>query len=286
MATIKALLPLAGGRNKLTDPRLQVSTMTAQGGVHTDTRPATGGPDGGSFFRRQVNTPNTTSPMSMSIGGSGTSGIPVTVGVPEFFSWYARKNPGGGPVTRVNMAWYTAAGALISTTSGSDYSVLSEWGRFTQIHTPPATAAFAQPRLVYSGIALAGQLLDLAMAQDELNAVTDFTDNQTVTPLDILDYGFSRESRNVVLDLMGSKYPAVFLREAKSRSGVMRMLFNSTAASNDADLIFQSVNRFHFQELAQAQDFHFVRSGPVNVTKVEGVNYWTLDVAFREVAPL
>lgn len=286
MATIKALLPLSGGRNKLADPRLLTSTMTTNGGTHTDTRPTTGGPDDGSYFRRQVDVPNTTSPMSMSLSLSGTSGIPVTPGVPVFSSWYARKAPGGGPVTQMNMAWYTAAGASISTTSGTGNSVTSAWTRFTQTHTPPATAAFAQPRLVYSGIALAGQLLDLAMAQVELGSVTTFTDNQTVNPLLILAYGFSRESRNIVLDLMGSTYPAVFLREAQSRSGTLTMLFDSASASNDADAIFQSVNRFHFQELAAAQDFHFIRSGPVTAVKLEARNMWTVAVGFREVAPL
>lgn len=287
MATITALIPLSGGRNKLTDPRLTATIMGLGGATVVDTRPSSGGPDGGSFFRRTMTTANTSSPMSMPLAATGLGGIPVTAGQTYTSSWYAAKSAGGGPVARTSVNWYDAAGASISTTTGTNQSPGTSFARYTQDFVAPALAAFARPNLAWSGTALIGQTLDLAMAQFEVGSTAStWTDNQTVNPLLILDYGFSRESRNVVLDLMGSTYPAVFLREAQSRSGTLTMLFDSASASNDADAIFQSVNRFHFQELAAAQDFHFIRSGPVTAVKLEAANIWTVAVGFREVAPL
>lgn len=286
MATIRAAVPLATGRNKLGDPRLQAATMSVNGGVHTDTRPSTGAPDGGSFFRRHVDTANTTSPMSMMLSASGVSGIPVTVGVPLFGSWYARKVPGGGPTSRFDLAWYTAAGALISTSTGSANSPVATWTRFTQTHTPPATSAFAQPRLQLSGTALVGQDIDLAMAQLELGSVTEFTDNRTLNPLLVLNYGFTSASRSILLETIGSKYPTTFLKPARSKSGTLSMLFDTTDKAMEADEVMRTASRFTFEELSAAQVFDFIVSGAVTVNKVPGINYWTVDVEFREVEPL
>lgn len=286
MATIRAAVPLATGRNKLGDPRLLAATMSANGGTYTDTRPTTGAPDGGSFFRRHVNAANTTSPMSMMLSASGVSGIPVNVGVPLYGSWYARKAPGGGPTSRLDLAWYTAAGASISTSSGSANSPITTWTRFTQIHTPPATAAFAQPRLQLSGIALVGQDIDLGMVQLELGSVTDFTDNVTINPLLVLDYGYTSASRSILLETIGSKYPTSFLKPARSKSGTLSLLFDNTAQAMEADEIMRTASRFTFEEPTAAQEFDFIVSGAVTVNKVPGINYWTVDAEFREVEPL
>lgn len=286
MATIKALIPLSGGRNKLSDPRLDTLNLHPRGATVVDTHPTSGAPDGGRYFRRTMTTANTSSPMNATLNGSGTAGAPVTPGSPITPSIWARKTA-GGPALRFDINWYTAAGAFVSSSAGTGNSIGSAWQRVQQAFTPPATAAFGQLAISWSGTALVAQTLDLAMVQLEYgSSASPWTDNQTVNPLLVLNYGFSRESRNVVLDLMGSEYPAVFLRKAQSRSGTLTMLFGSATAANDADGIFQSVNRFHFQEPAGAQDFHFVRSGPVEVVKTEGVNSWTVAVGFREVAPL
>lgn len=286
MATIKALMPISSGRNKLTDPRLDTLALHPRGATVVDTHPTSGGPDGGRYLRRTMTTANTSSPMNATLNGSGTAGAPVTPGSPITPSIYARKTA-GGPALRFDINWYTAAGTFVSSSAGTGNSIGTAWQRVQQAFTPPATAAFGQLAISWSGTALVAQTLDLAMVQLEYGSTAStWTDNQTVNPLLILDYGFSRESRNIVLDLMDSKYPAVFLREAQSRSGTLTMLFDSALVSNDADAIFQSVNRFHFQEPAAAQDFHFIRSGPVTAVKLEAVNMWTVAVGFREVAPL
>lgn len=153
--------------NRAPDPRLTATTMSTNGATVADTRPATGGPDGGAFFRRTMTTANTTSPMTMALSGSGLGGIPVAPGQAYTVSAYARKSPAGGASPRVDWTWYTAAGAVISSTTGTSYSATGTWGRWSQTNTAPALAAYGQPRLAWSGTALVGQVLELAQAQCE-----------------------------------------------------------------------------------------------------------------------
>ncbi|WP_419707665.1 hypothetical protein [Promicromonospora sp. NFX87] len=233
-----------------------------------------------------MTTANTTSPMSMPLGPTGTAGIPVSAGQAFRGSWYARKNPTGGPNSRMDCRWYDGSGALLSTTTGSTFATTS-WARYTQAFTAPASAAFATPLLLWSGIASIGQQLDLAEAQFELGTtVTDFTDNKTITPLAVLDYGFTRGSRNVVLELLGSGYPTVFLRPAQSRSGTLSLLFGSADDARNAETAFGAADRFHFEEPEVGENWHFIITGNVTVAKVEGVNYWTVGAEFREVESL
>ncbi len=286
MATITTSLPIVGGRNLLADPHLTATVMSLQGATVTDTRPTVGGPLAGSYMRRTMTTANTTSPMSMPLGPTGTAGIAVSASQNFRGSWYARKNPTAGSSSRMNVNWYDGAGSLLSTTTGSTFATTS-WARYTQAFTAPASAAFATPLLHWSGIALVGQQLDLAEAQWELGTtVTDFTDNKTITPLAVLDYGFTRGSRNVVLEPLGSGYPSVFIRPAQSRSGTLSLLFGSADDARNAESAFSAADRFHFQEPEVGEDFHFIVTGDVAVAKVEGVNYWTVAAEFREVEAL
>lgn len=151
--------------NLVLDPRLTTGTMTTNGATVVDSRPSSGAQDGGSFFRRVMTTANTASPMTLALGPTGTGAIPVTVGTPVVTLWDARKSPPGGPASRVDVGWYTAAGVALSASNGSSQTLSDTWQRFSQTHTPPATAAFGQPRLIWTGIALVGQTLDLARVQ-------------------------------------------------------------------------------------------------------------------------
>lgn len=289
MATITAAVPYSGGRNLFEDPRLTATTMSTNGGTVEDTRPSSGGPDGGSFFRRFYVVANTSSPVSMAMSGTGTSGIPFQAGDTLTMSAYIRKeaNAGIAPAFRFDTTWYDVSGASLGAGSTPNLAPTTSWVRFAQSVVAPANTRFVQVRLIWTGAHAqhTGQAFDLAMAQAELGSLTEFTDNRTVNPLAILDYGFERGSRDVILEPLGSRYPTVFLRESQSRSGTLTMLVGSATAANDADALLSSVNRFHFQEPAASQDFHFIRAGRTSVAKVEGVNYWTVGVEFREVEP-
>lgn len=148
----------------LDDPSLSGGTMTTNGGTMSDQHLLVGGPDDGPYFQRHVVAPNTTSPMVMELSGDGTDAVPVTAGQPYSLSAWARKSSMGGPVARFDWQWLDAGGAQISLVNGASIDPIDEWQQWSDTRMAPAGAAFLQPRLVWSGIALADQNLDLAMA--------------------------------------------------------------------------------------------------------------------------
>lgn len=148
----------------LDDPTLSGATMTTNGGTMSDQHLLVGGPDDGPYFQRHVVAPNTTSPMVIELSGDGTDAVPVTAGQPYSLSAWARKSSMGGPVARFDWQWLDAGGAQISLVNGASIDPIDEWQQWSDTRTAPAGAAFLQPRLLWSGIALADQNLDLAMA--------------------------------------------------------------------------------------------------------------------------
>lgn len=287
MATVTpatAELPL--GINRLIDPLLRAWTMTLNGSTVTDTRPTTGGPLGMGYFRRTMTTANTTSPMTMSLSGAGTSAVPVTEGQPYTLSWYSQKSS-LGPAGQARWAWYTAAGASISTTTGATQAVTGVWQRFRETMTAPPTAAFLRPILAWSGIALVGQTLDLANAQlEEGSVMSDWADGASLNPALILDYAYSRGSRNIVLEPFGSSYPTVFLRDAQSKSGTLSMLFAGAARAREAVEALGKADRYSFSEPTVGEQWDFVVTGDIRNEKQEGTDLWVVSAQVREVATL
>lgn len=152
-------------QNMIPDPELLTRTMSLNGATVVDTHPLTGGPgpgDGGPYFSRLIQAPNTTSPMLMALAGVGLAAIPVVAGTSYTVAWWARKNPGGGPASRLDWQWYDGAGAALSVNNGAAMSPGATWQRFSQTNVAPVGAAFAQPRLVWTGTALTDQVLDVA----------------------------------------------------------------------------------------------------------------------------
>lgn len=144
------------------DYRLEGRTMSLNGATVNDNFFTEGAPDGGSYFSRQIIAANTTSPMAMDVTPSGLLAIPATPAASYMVSWWAQKSVVGGPTTRTNMAWYNAAGTIISTTSGTNMSAATAWGRHSQLFVAPALTAFMKPIVAWSGTALVGQVLDFA----------------------------------------------------------------------------------------------------------------------------
>lgn len=165
-----ARVQLTGIANQLASPRLATLSMSTNGATVSDVQQPSGGPDGGTYFRRTMTTANTTSPMYASLSPTGTGAIPVTPGQVWTYSTYARKSS-GGPLLRMDVNWYDASGATLSNGSGAGLTPGASWSRFTQQYTVPAGAAFMRPGILWTGTALVGQVLDFAMAQVELGAV-------------------------------------------------------------------------------------------------------------------
>lgn len=154
-----------GDQNMIPDPELLTRTMSLNGATVVDTHPLTGGPgpgDGGPYFSRLIQAPNTTSPMLMALAGVGLAAIPVVAGTSYTVAWWARKVPGGGPASRLDWQWYDGAGAALSVNNGAAMSPGATWQRFSQTNVAPVGAAFVQPRLVWTGTALTDQVLDVA----------------------------------------------------------------------------------------------------------------------------
>lgn len=160
--TVDAEAGAAGGGNMHPNYRLEGLTMTLNGGTFNDFYSSAGGPDGGSYFSRNTLVANTTSPMTMETTASGTGAIPVVAGTSYTASWWAEKNVVGGPQTRVNMRWFDAGGATISTTGGTNMSAATAWSRHSETFVAPVGAAFLMPILAWSGTALVGQALNFA----------------------------------------------------------------------------------------------------------------------------
>lgn len=154
-------------QNLLPSPTLDGLTMTLNGATVSDDFLTDGGPtgdDGGPYFRRHITDPNTTSPMVMALSDGGVDAIPVTAGSDYVLSAWARKSVPGGPVARIDWQWLDAGGAQVSLVNGASIDPIDEWQQWSDTRTAPAGAAFLQPRLVWSGIALDEQLLSLAQA--------------------------------------------------------------------------------------------------------------------------
>lgn len=163
-----ASVQLAGSANLLTDSRLEDQTMTLNGGTATDTHPTTGGPDGGSFFRREWITSNTTSPVQMNLSGSGTSGLRVAAGETLTASAYIRATQ-NLPQFRIDVQWYTVTGANIGVVNGFTVAPTPNWTRHSQSYVAPSGAVYVQVRLIWTGVYnVTGQTFDMAMAQAEI----------------------------------------------------------------------------------------------------------------------
>jgi len=286
MATVTSSLPIPNGRNLLIDPRLDDIVMSLNGGAATDTNQTTGGPDGGSFFRRQWITGNVTSPVSAPLSGSGVSGLPIQAGQAVTLSAYIRATV-AQPLFRWDLTWYDAAGAVIASENGAGVNPPTTWHRHSQSWVAPANTAYFQPRLIWTGVySIDGQIFDLAMAQAEYgNVMTSWTDGRTMYPIAVLNYATRRQSRSVVLEPIGSKYPTVFLREAQSKSGTLSMLFQGDLESREAENFLGLAARFAFEEPVSGEAWDFVTVGAVVRTRQTGTSYWTVDAEVREVEP-
>lgn len=279
-------LPL--GRNRLLDPRLTTLALNPRGATVTDTHPTTDGPDGGSFYRRHLDTGNTSSPMNGAVTGTGTAGVPVAPGQEVTPSCYRRRQPpNGGTAFRFDIQWFTPAGATISTSNGVLVPAPTSWDRHAETFVAPAGAAYASLGLTFSGLYAAGTDLDLAMAQFEYgDTATEWVDGASLNPILVLDYAYTRGSRNVVLEPLGSSDPTVFLRPARSRAGTLSLLFGSAFAAREAVKTLSAADRFSFSEPAVGEAWDFIVTGDVTNTKVTGVDYWTVDAEVREVTQL
>jgi hypothetical protein len=154
--------------NDLLDPRQRATAWALGGGTATQTRPTTGGPHNQGYFQQAMTVQNASN-MTIPQAGTGTSGRPVVAGQKVYVSAYWYKSVTTG-VQRIDVAWYDAAGVLLSTTAGSDLAIATAnvWWRAGQSFTAPANAAFYTPILTWNGTYTAGTTVRVADALAEV----------------------------------------------------------------------------------------------------------------------
>jgi hypothetical protein len=158
----------AARTNDLLDPRQRVTTWNLGGGAGTLTRPVTDGPHNQGYFQNAVTVQNVTD-MTIPQAGTGVSGRSVVAGQKVFVSAYWYKSVTTG-VQRIDVAWYDAAGVLLSTTAGADLAiaVANTWWRDGEEFTAPANAVFYTPILTWNGTYAAATTLRVADAMAEV----------------------------------------------------------------------------------------------------------------------
>lgn len=108
----------------------------------------------------------------------------------------------------------------------------------------------------------------------------------TLNPVMVVDYAIDRQTRNVLLDTLGTPYPTTFLREALSKSGTLSLLFLGHEAADEAQTVLSSRDRFTFSEPAVDEQWDFVVSGNVTKRNQGGTPYWLVSAEVREVESL
>lgn len=154
--------------NLLPDPRMTATSWTQAGSTGTFTRSVAAGPNGRGYWRYQLDTATTASPMVIGLTGTGTSGVAVAPGQDVTLSSYWRCAPAIEQSQRFDLSWYDTVGAQISTNNGPDEFPgtmdPNTWLRVSHTFQAPANAAYVQPKIVWSGTYVAGNILDVADA--------------------------------------------------------------------------------------------------------------------------
>lgn len=264
-------------------------------------------PDGNTsnaFVRYTWTTANTGTPVGAgwAITGAGT---PVVPGQLLSGGIYARSSLTLTTVRAGARFWNGSANSsvIVGTSIASVPANTWTWIPFVDIEVPAGYTSLNAARVLETKTMTVNATLDVACVlvgdleqyidgymegvswMGTPGASTSIAD-ATVTPVLVLDYAYSRASRNVILELLGSTYPTVFLRPAQSRSGTLSLLFSSADDARTAVDMLTAVNRYTFTETAVGEQWDFIVAGDVANTKVEGVEYWIVNVTVREVATL
>lgn len=318
MATITSPGTIAhnGGLNLVPDPRPASAAnwdpVNGTSGVTTESFVSTVGegpvlPDGttsDAYVRYTWTTANTGTPVGGGWNITG-AGVPVVPGQLLSGGIYARSSLTMTTVRSGARFWNGSAnssvivGASIASIPANTWT----WIPFVDIVVPAGYTSLNAARLLQTKTMTVGATLDVACVlvgdvQAYIDGYMDGVDwmgavgNSTsiadfvINPVLVLDYAYTRISRNVVLEPLGSTYPTVFLRPAQSRSGTLRLLFGTADAARTAVEALTAVNRYTFTESTVGEQWDFIVTDRVGNTKVEGVTYWVVDVTVREVPPL
>tara|TARA_R110002124_G_scaffold70466_3_gene189172 strand:+ start:5800 stop:6156 length:357 start_codon:yes stop_codon:yes gene_type:complete len=108
----------------------------------------------------------------------------------------------------------------------------------------------------------------------------------SITPALIDGYKSSRESRNVVHDILGSNVPAITLRSAGTRTGTLTALFETLAEAKSLEDVLSSADVLQFADTDNDELLmDFVVDGDITVELEDGTRaLWLVEFDFQEVA--
>lgn len=151
--------------NLIRDPQLTATVWPSNGSTGVNARSDVSGPRNRGYMERKLTTTNTGGRMGVSLTPTGTGAAPVVGGQQYTVSgWWQRNADVSAGTHFFAMAWYTAAGALISSVDGGATAVANDgvWHRISNTFTAPANAAFGRPAAIWNGSRTAGSTLRLA----------------------------------------------------------------------------------------------------------------------------
>lgn len=115
---------------------------------------------------------------------------------------------------------------------------------------------------------------------------TTITHNSTtITPLLVLGWESTQDTRNVVHEILGNSTPDVTLRSAKSRTGTLQTLWTSAAEAETCRTLHALEGTFTLAstEVSQA-NMTYVVGGAITVSlDDESRDLWTVAIDFIEV---
>jgi hypothetical protein len=118
-------------------------------------------------------------------------------------------------------------------------------------------------------------------------ATTITTASGTESALLALRYGYDREQRSIVHEIIGTEYPAITLTRAASRSGILTLLCESieSARAVEALLTAGEIVAIYADTYSDSEPetYSFAAVGRLSVTEEEGTSRWLVTTGFREV---
>ncbi|MBH0054486.1 hypothetical protein I6E74_09945 [Salinibacterium sp. SWN139] len=117
-------------------------------------------------------------------------------------------------------------------------------------------------------------------------ASTFSTAEATVTPVVVDGFKSSRESRNVIHNVLGANAPAVTLRDAGVRTGTLTALFRTLAEAQSFEAVLATGQVIQFEDSDNATlTMDFILDGELTVElEDDSRSLWLVEFDFQEVA--
>jgi hypothetical protein len=111
------------------------------------------------------------------------------------------------------------------------------------------------------------------------------TGSTTITPVLVLGWETSQESRNIIHSIIGRSDPDVTLQPANLRTATLQLFFTTEAEAEEARTLHSAAAVFYLDsdEIAAA-NLYYVVSGSISAAlEDETRKYWIVSVDYQEI---